>query len=1609
MAKYRVDGLPYEIDDSLNLEEAVAGIRASQTHKSALEPSYAKRVLTEGAPAVANLALDAARAVPLGLTALGEGIRADANEGGGIMNRAADAFSGMMDASRAQVGFKGPAVDRGTEALQHGIETAMTATGDFVERAADRPYIPLPAHLFTENRLEQDNPKTRMLTEMAMNFAPVPGAAAVSRMPRVGSTWKAAQAAKAQEMAALRAHVEQQAQQKAAAQAELDRIAEPYRTPNIEKVQTLKDRNLDATYEGIINPDYAKPQIRTSPRLEDPHTVESFPFNEKAHENAVPFELRQEVLQRPEVKEIIDSYRSALADMEARLASKEEIAQLQKGFGEYMEKFGIKDAADAHGLNRPLYDSSLTTQELLKRLKEKGLETNRQDFTTALPIEKVRGLDEQPTKPADWAKHEPTPFELAGAPDQWRIGGKFAESSTDIHTRPFGGKLPRNQQGYIDFSFLPDGLKKLDQWLSNSLFKMPMYHGTGSNFRRFDEGPHRSQFGHHFGTLEQARDRSWDYGSKQAKIKTMYLNVRNPIELPDLGAWEPKSIWNALGEKFAGDSKFEALGNVRNSQGRRLKDYVGGTISPRFSGKQAKSYQNNKIVAEFNRAIWQFLKDKGYDGVVYWNKSEGTPIVPGGAKNLQNLSVIVPDNKQIAIAPKPSRKWEPSERPALSLRDRATDPIDPQKDTYLKQFDAPRDPFKGPGKKQAGAIQWKPKSEYEKFKEDVKKHLGETPEPVMKAMFEAKKEGAKPAEFSPSYHAPTTEHMKNVPGLKEAIDKYTAPLKPLDEAKPEILAGGDLPGNVFAKLGIETLSGSQGVSKVFDNPHVNWSTAKIRRAIQEHDKLATEMLYNKERGLVHTYKELSKAEKAEWLKTAIAMEGKTGEVRFDNPKLQTFHENLRKGLDTLWEYGNKIREMQGFKGLPYRENYLPAKFLGEFYTVLKNKDGDIVGWYSGNSVKEIEGFIKQIKKDYPDYTPTKVLEKSTGYNPEGSAHAYGVYHQLQAVLEAGSPEAKALSAVIDKFKQEQAKRTAGFYLHAKSKKGILGSSGRNEYRSALKNADEMMQTIQLYTHQLFEYGEMAKINKDITRVLDANEFPGMENAQKYVEWYYQQARGMHSAFANALHDMINTMAHSVGMSGSSWRGAGAVTRSYLMWNMLSFHNTRFLMAQLLQPNQFIMQHIAKMKADGIPISPGDIMNSMVKGYAAEVGLGSKAMKADMNWAKENRVIDQSVLEDINSRLVTKDANAFNILIGNQSIRWTEQLARRQVFATYMNLLRDKMPLDHARQVAKEFTEFSMTDYRPVEMPKIYKDLGPLGSAISPLARFKHNAFTQLASFFADAIRGDFSPKHFAAFATAITVQWMYSGLMGLPGREDLDMFMAIFKKLGWVDNNLTEIILKSDNPNYVSHGLISGVTGADMATTLGMSKALPSEHSMAPLFSKGFSIIDAAIEAASKQTNNSFAGLAKELLPTSGVVQAPLEWAMREGTIVTDPKHRGRGDIRRPDDITSKEWLYRFGTLRSVEESKEKAGNYERQKNEDRIREKKAILMERAFEDWRAGKPIAKHYKPAAKLGMTQQDLVNNMQRMTKERVTTVQQREGGLPPRTPNQIRKYQEVQRYR
>jgi len=151
---------------------------------------------------------------------------------------------------------------------------------------------------------------------------------------------------------------------------------------------------------------------------------------------------------------------------------------------------------------------------------------------------------------------------------------------------------------------------KLNEVLKPAGWIGPVYHGTNNDFTEFET--HKG-IGSHFGTKQQAK--------KMGKVKTYYLNIKNPLDMPDMIGWPPFYIVSFLKKQdLVTDNFYEKV--------------ISLSPFPDLGGKGG---------ANMNKDAYDLLRKKiqslGYDAIRYENDFEG-----------EGISYIVFEPDQIKMA-----------------------------------------------------------------------------------------------------------------------------------------------------------------------------------------------------------------------------------------------------------------------------------------------------------------------------------------------------------------------------------------------------------------------------------------------------------------------------------------------------------------------------------------------------------------------------------------------------------------------------------------------------------------------------------------------------------------------------------------------------------------------------------------------------------------------------------------------------------------------------------------------------------------------------------------------------------------------------------------------
>lgn len=138
------------------------------------------------------------------------------------------------------------------------------------------------------------------------------------------------------------------------------------------------------------------------------------------------------------------------------------------------------------------------------------------------------------------------------------------------------------------------------EFTRQSRVKTPVYHATSADFTAFDTDG-KSDLGAHFGTTEQANKsagRNRGKGAEGPQIMPVYLDIRNPLRLKDVGSFHADGIAPQLAAK----------GWLSKADAKRIVKEIDADF---------------KLRTVYDQQMRQLIKDNGYDSVVYKNTTEG--------------------------------------------------------------------------------------------------------------------------------------------------------------------------------------------------------------------------------------------------------------------------------------------------------------------------------------------------------------------------------------------------------------------------------------------------------------------------------------------------------------------------------------------------------------------------------------------------------------------------------------------------------------------------------------------------------------------------------------------------------------------------------------------------------------------------------------------------------------------------------------------------------------------------------------------------------------------------------------------------------------------------
>jgi hypothetical protein len=195
-----------------------------------------------------------------------------------------------------------------------------------------------------------------------------------------------------------------------------------------------------------------------------------------------------------------------------------------------------------------------------------------------------------------------------------------------------------HEQGYDpaepSFSLAPN-TPAFEEWFGDSKVvdengdPLVVYHGTGAEFDAFDlDAGEGNDVGFHFGTtlaanerlagIKEAVARGDRFDEGDSKVLELFLRIENPLRLSETrnGNWQPIDILNQL---FEGDEIHPAF---KSDAEKFFNDELMVEIRRKAGGTEKVASWDLEVRSEANEWLDNYLKSKGFDGIVYENAIE---------------------------------------------------------------------------------------------------------------------------------------------------------------------------------------------------------------------------------------------------------------------------------------------------------------------------------------------------------------------------------------------------------------------------------------------------------------------------------------------------------------------------------------------------------------------------------------------------------------------------------------------------------------------------------------------------------------------------------------------------------------------------------------------------------------------------------------------------------------------------------------------------------------------------------------------------------------------------------------------------------------------------
>ncbi len=696
--------------------------------------------------------------------------------------------------------------------------------------------------------------------------------------------------------------------------------------------------------------------------------------------------------------------------------------------------------------------------------------------------------------------------------------------------------------------------------------------------------------------------------------------------------------------------------------------------------------------------------------------------------------------------------------------------------------------------------------------------------------------------------------LNKIPGVAEKIADFLPEQRSMDEIRAEARQSPDVEQNFLQRAANQLTAGGLYQSLKTRNIVVKKTFEAVSNAVDIANKNIRAVIQDSKQGLAPALRDLSSKEIGELHAKMLEAEGKrtltSDELRqsgFTDKQVKAY-EAYRRASDAAFDAINRARAAAGKEPIDRRLGHVAGVFSGDFRApVFQIVDGQkVLKMMIGNNTKwGLDRIAAKVAEAHPEW---QIGEgEYVGGRPKGVMDKQSDFEKALDFLSQNDASTKELVSLYHDVMSRDAYNYLNQKKHTLGKKGIEGAEGIKLWKTIEENGIEGFKAQVKYVENTLKWAEFARVSKELAPML-SDPTINMPNAKAWAQNYLDRAIGVaNSDFANGLNSMMDGIAKATGVGPSAIRGFAGATKNVASKLLLGFGNIGFLVTNMIQPVLGLpaMQQLLASRGLKGTYSGGLSAAKSMMDFA--LGKDMKGFDKDMfQYASDHGILSNEIFD--HTTQLRRNTPYYINKVAEFGIGSIEEATRGVTFVAISKML-EKAGLSKEEglfEAAHKMTNVVMTDYRQIEMPKIFQDLGPVGHLAANLARYKQNQLSAM-SMYAREIKNNGSLRPFGA---ALGTMVASAGILGLLGFNEMDQaYTFLTSKFGKPDT-LSRVVLDNVKNPIFSHGLVSAMTGIDFSQRLGVQDVVPNSIGEA-LFPGGSRLTDLAGSAAKVATGGS--------------------------------------------------------------------------------------------------------------------------------------------------------------